>query len=217
MSTKKPSDVIIIGAGGHARVLADILRAQGALSRLRGFIDPAIPAGDTPPGWEQPVLGNDDVLPDHAGCNFIVGIGTVKGGSKLRAKLFNTAVAAGLHPVTLIHPTATIATNVGLGAGTAVMAGVIVNTDAQIGQNCILNTGCVVEHDVVLYDHVHIAPGAKISGGCQIGAHTLIGIGAILIQMQKIGESATVGAGSVVISDVASADTVVGAPARSQG
>lgn len=208
------SSLLIIGAGGHARVITDILRARGELDRLSGFIDEALPIGSCPSGWDAAIVGRDKNLADHAGSDFIIGIGSISGGNALRAKLFDKAKSAGLQPATLIHPAATLAADVKIGAGTAVMAGVVVNTGSLIGENVILNTRSTLDHDAHIGDHAHIAPGATLSGDCVVGQTALIGVGATLRQGINIGVGATVAAGSVVIGPVADGATVMGVPAR---
>lgn len=208
------SGLLIIGAGGHARVIADILRARGELARLTGFIDATLPLGTRPKGLDATVIGRDNNLANYAGLEFVIGLGSTRGGVGLRSSLFNLAKLAGLVPASLVHPQAIFAMDVILGAGSAVMAGVVVNTGAAIGKNVILNTRCTIEHDVRIGDHSHIAPGAIISGNCTIGEGALIGAGAVLRQGSHIGAGATVGAGSVVVGVVSDHSIVMGNPAR---
>lgn len=207
-------NLLIIGAGGHARVVVDILQSVNELSRLCGFIDAYLPIGESPKGCEQKVVGGDEDLSEYKGCEFVIGIGSIRGGTPLREKLFQKALEAGLKPATLVHSTAILAKDVILGDGTVVMAGVVVNTGVRTGVNVILNTRCVLDHDITVADHAHIAPGAVMSGDCRIGENALIGTGATLRQGISVADNATVAAGAVVVKDVAEGALVVGVPAK---
>lgn len=209
------SGCVILGAGGHARVVLDALVAQARWSRY-AFLDrdPAL-HGRTISG--VPVAGDDDDLV-HAGRNgfthFIVGVGGV-GDNAPRSALFEKGLAAGLEPATALHPAAHLAASCAIGDGTAVLAGAIVNPDAAVGRNVVLNTGCIVEHDCRIGDHVQVSPGAIVLGGVSIGHMAYIGAGAVLIQGVRIGEGAVVGAGAVVLADVPDGARAVGVPAVS--
>ncbi|MBE0530759.1 MAG: acetyltransferase [Rhodospirillales bacterium] len=207
------SGCIILGAGGHARVVLDALLAQSRWSRFV-FLDrdPAL-RGRMISG--APVAGDDDDLV-HAGRNgfthFIVGIGGI-GDNAPRLALFEKGLAAGLEPATALHPAARLAASSVIGDGTAVLAGVVVNPDATIGRNVVLNTGCIVEHDCRIGDHAQVSPGAIVLGGVSVGRLAYIGAGAVLIQGVRIGEGAVIGAGAVVLADVPDGARAVGVPA----
>lgn len=209
--------LIIIGSGGHARVIVDILRARNELDRLVGLIDNITPIGNYPDYCHHKVIGHDEDLDIFSGFDFIIGIGGIRGGVGIRSLLFDRAIAAGLRPTTMIHPTAILAEDVVVGAGSVIMAGVIVNTGSCIGHNVILNTRCTLDHDVVIADHVNVAPCAAISGNCRIGDSAFIGVGAVLRQKLEIGSGSTVGAGAVVVGNVNNDTTVMGVPARPKG
>jgi UDP-perosamine 4-acetyltransferase len=207
------SGCVILGAGGHARVVLDALVAQSRWQRF-AFLDrdPAL-RGRMVAG--VPVAGDDDDLA-HAGDNgfthFIVGVGGI-GDNTPRLALFEKGLAAGLEPASAVHPAARLAASSTIGDGTAVLAGVVVNPDAAIGRNVVLNTGCIVEHDCRIGDHAQVSPGAIVLGGVSIGRLAYIGAGAVLIQGVRIGEGAVVGAGAVVLADVPDGARAVGVPA----
>lgn len=208
------NEVVLLGAGGHAKVIIDILlkcnkyKIAGILGKDSSHSDKSL--------LDIPVLGSDILLEElyQKGIrNVIVAVGSVK-GSKLRQELFKKARDSGMSLINAIHPTAVIGWGVEIGEGTAIMASVVINPCALIGNNCILNTACILEHDVIIGNHVHIAPGARVAGGVKIGDGSHIGIGAIILQNIKIGSNAIIGAGAVVINDVAENTTVVGIPAK---
>ena len=205
------SGVVIIGAGGHGRVIASILEA--ANTKIAGFIDSGV-KGDLP----YPVLGSDADIPklikEGTINSFIIGLGSVKGGASIRATLFDKMIAAGLAPAVAIHPTAILSPGVKLGAGTVVMAGAIINIATSIGKNCIINTGAIIDHDGDVGDHVHIGPGVTLSGHVRVGDNSLIGVGSTIRQSITVGKDVTLGAGSVVVSDISSGVTAFGNPAK---
>lgn len=205
-------DVLIIGAGGHGQVVADILlAAQSTGSTLHplGFLDDDVTlAGQTPLGL--PVLGtaSDASTVEHDGIVVAIGDNTV------RQEIFERLVAAGERLVRVVHPSATIGSNVEIGAGTVVCAAAVVNPGSRVGSNVILNTGCIVEHHCFVGDNAHIAPRACLGGEAQIGAGAFLGIGSVILPGICIGEQSVIGAGAVVISHVAERVVAVGIPAK---
>lgn len=205
---------VILGGGGHAKVLIDALQLAG-LARLHGILDAAAVR------WGEhlldvPILGGDELLPGlHAAgvTHFAVGVGSV-GDAQQRIHLFEAGLAAGLAPLTVIHPQAVVSKWALIGTGTQIFAGVVVNAGAQVGQNVILNTGTIVEHDCIIGGHAHLATGARLSGTVQVGRAAHIGAGATLRQNITIGDEAVVGAGAVVVHDVPAQTVVAGVPAR---
>lgn len=205
--------VVVIGAGGHARVVAECIDREKY--ELVGFLD----KDDEMFGREIngiPIIGNDS-NPQHwlksgvTGC--IIGIGHV-GKYQVRNKLYKLYKNAGFHMISAIHPQSIISETAVIKDGTVVMPGAIINANACIGENVIINSKVVVEHDVVIEDGVHVAPGSTISGGTNVGENTLIGAGSVVIQMINIGENAVIGAGTVVIRDVPANVLAVGNPVR---
>ncbi len=205
------SGIAIIGAGGHGRVVASVL--QAADLDIAGFIDSGV-KGNLP----YPVLGTDadiaSLISKGRIDQFIIGLGSVKSGASVRVRLFSDMIKAGLKPVTAVHPTASLASDIELGAGTVIMAGAILNTGVQIGKNCIINTGAIIDHDGKIGDHVHISAGATLSGNVRIGDYALVGAGSTIRQNINIGEDVTLGAGSVVVFDIPAGAVAFGNPAR---
>jgi sugar O-acyltransferase (sialic acid O-acetyltransferase NeuD family) len=203
--------IIILGAGGHAQVIADtLLRAceVGATCDLVGFLDDnPVLAGQVRLGL--PILGSISTLTQHAHDSCAIGIGD----NRLRAHIFRQLRALGEHVVTVIHPRAVIAPDVTVGAGVVIFAGVVVNTGTTVGENVVLNTGCTVDHHNIVADHAHIAPGAHLGGDVRIGEGALVGIGATVMPQRSIGVWSVVGAGALVHRDVLDRATVIGVPA----
>jgi perosamine synthetase len=197
------------GASGHGKVVADIL-ALSAMELL-GFIDDdALKAGSQLAG--VPVIGTASALPGllAQGAAVIVTIGS----NQTRTAKATELGQLGFKLATAIHPSAVVAHDVIVGAGTVIMAGAIVNSGSRIGANVIVNTGATLDHDCILADGVHISPGANLAGGVVVGANTHVGIRASVIQGINTGADSIVGAGATVIRNVPSGVTVVGSPAR---
>lgn len=205
-------NIVILGAGGHGRVVAECLRACGRA--IEGFTDraPAL-AGKTAGGL--PVLGDDSILerrkPDE--IRLVNGVG-VAGSLAPRTALYADWTAKGFHFETVVAPSATVAPSAVLGEGAQVLTRAVVHPGAAIGANAVLNTACVVEHDCVVGVHAFIGPGAILGGGARVGAGALIGLGAVVLPGVVVGDAAIVGAGAVVLSEVRASETVAGNPAR---
>jgi UDP-perosamine 4-acetyltransferase len=203
--------VLIIGAGGHAKVVIDVLRS--ANWSPYGLLDPH---PHRPTVLEVPVLGSDEVaatLFEQGIRNAIVAIGE----NALRHRLGRALQDIGYSVVTAIHATATISPSATLGVGVVVMPHAVVNAEVRVGDFAIINTGAVIEHDCVLGEAVHIAPRAVLGGKVTIGDEVLFGVGAIARPLSRIGANAIVGAGAVVIGTILQNETVVGIPARPIG
>lgn len=194
--------LLVIGAGGHAKVVMDA--ALGAGMRIAGVVADST---DTAELMGYPVSRSAEDLDADA---FIIAIGD----NDARAQAFESYVAKGLEPAIIVHPSAMIAPSVTLGAGTFVAAGAVVNIDASVGRNVILNTGCTVDHDCHIEDHAHIAPGVNLCGGCAVGQGALIGVGASLIPQISVGAWSVVGAGAAVIDHMPPNSSCAGVPAR---
>lgn len=204
--------ILILGAGGHAQVIADAVqraREAGAVWEVVGFLDdnPAL-AGQVRLGL--PILGSISTLARHHHDGCIIGIGD----NRLRRRIFHQLRAQGEQIVTIIHPRAVIAPDVRVGAGAVIFAGVVVNTGATVGENAILNTGCTVDHHNIIADHAHVAPGAHLGGDVRIGEGAFIGIGATVMPQRCVGAWSVVGAGALVHRDVPGGVTAIGVPAR---
>ncbi len=201
---------IILGGGGHGRVVASTLREIGAT--ILGYTDPA-PRGFTKMKADH--LGDDSALDDQSPSKvyLAVGIGSTADTTR-RNRLFNELKEKGFVFPTIVHPNAVVASDASLGPGAQVMAGAVVQTGTTLAKNVIVNTGASVDHDCSIQAHAHVGPGATLSGGVTVCRGGHIGTGATAIQNVKIGNGSTVGAGAVVIEDVPTNTTVVGTPAR---
>ena len=206
--------VVGLGAGGHAKVVIEILRSHKSYE-LIGLLDPK-PELQGKSVLGVPVLGDDNLLPAlkrEGICHFFVGLGSV-GDTSPRRRLYELALQHGMKPVDAVHPQAVISPSAEIGEGITIMAGAVINACARLGVNVIVNTGVVVEHDCVIGDHVHIATGAQLASTVRVGAGAHIGAGATVRQRITIGDGAIVGAGAVVVKDVPPHTVVVGVPAR---
>jgi sugar O-acyltransferase (sialic acid O-acetyltransferase NeuD family) len=202
------SGILILGAGGHAKVVADILLARGEV--VAGLLD------DAPARWRTmqlgvPVLGAIDSWREHDPTGLVIGIGDNRARRDVAARL---GAAAQDRWRSAVHPAATLAPSVRLGRGVVVAAGVVVNPDAELGDHAIVNTAASVDHDCVVGAYAHIAPGARLAGGVTVGAGALVGIGAVVLPGCAIGAWAVVGAGAVVARDIPPNVVAKGVPAR---
>jgi sugar O-acyltransferase (sialic acid O-acetyltransferase NeuD family) len=209
---ERVSRVMVLGAGGHAQVVADILlRAHeaGAIYKPIGFLDddPAL-AGTVIMGL--PVLGAITQLGEFDHDVVIVAIGD----NRTRARIFRLVQERREQIVNAIHPATVLAPDVRLGEGVMICAGVVANTGTVIGDNVILNTGCTVDHHNCIGSHVHIAPGVHLGGDVTIGEGTMVGIGASVVPQRTVGAWSMVCAGSVVTKDIPACATAAGTPAR---
>ncbi len=204
--------VLIIGAGGHAQVVVDILeemrRAGQAFSPVGYVDDNADLRGREFLGAR--VLGTLAELDRIPHDVVIVAIGD----NPRRRLIVERLISQGCRLGTAVHPTAVIAKSAVIAPGSMICAGVIVNPSTTVGRSAILNTGCSVDHHNQIGDYVHIGPGARLGGTVTIGSQSLIGMGAIVLPNLSIGAQTVVGAGSVVTTTIGDNLTVTGAPAR---
>ena len=194
--------LLVIGAGGHAKVLVDTALAAG--HEIAGVVGTA-EGSETLLGF--PVSRTAEGI-DADG--FIVGVGR----NDLRARHFDEYRSRGFIPASVVHPSAVIGSGVRIGGGTLVVGGVVINVDADIGENVILNTGCTVDHDVIVGNHVLIGPQTALCGGVVIGTGVLLGAGVTAAPLVCVGEWTTVGAGAAVVDDLPAHTVCVGVPAR---
>lgn len=198
--------IMIIGAGGHGKVVADIARLNGYKEIL--FLDDDLSRKTN--GRYQVVGTGNDIDRYKEKYDFFVAVGDNDIREKITVKLSEMNIE---QPI-LIHPSATVDETVKIGEGTVIMANAVINADSKIGRGCIINTSATVDHDCIIDDYVHISPGVHIAGTVQIGRKTWIGAGSTVINNVTICEKCIVGAGSVVIKDIAEYGTYVGLPAR---
>ena len=203
--------IIVYGAGGHARVVLDVIEKSGAYTIAGLLDDSAELAGDVRSGYR--VLGGSALfrgLIEEGVQGMIVAL-----GDNLRRRVvFDAARVAGFEMVTAIHPSALLGSRVKIGVGSVLVAGVVVNVDAEIGDNVIVNTSASVDHDCRIGAHAHLSPGVRLAGRVTVGEFTHIGIGAVVLPNRIIGKHCIVGAGSVVRADVPDGMVVAGNPAR---
>jgi len=198
---KKNKDIILIGGGGHARVIMDAI-LSGGVFKIKGIVDPAMGKGTMVAGYK--VLGGDEILGEifSSGVrNAIVAVGSVK-PSELRKKLYEKARKIGFNFPVVIHPSAVIARDVLIEEGTFVAPSATVNTGSRIGKNAIINTSSSIDHDCSIGDFVHIAPGVVLSGEVCVGSGTHVGTGAVVVNDIRIGENCFISAGHRVSVDL---------------
>lgn len=201
--------IIIIGNGGHASVLSEILLEQKR--KIIGFTAPQKEKNS----FDIPYIGKDDEIFQYEmnEIDLVLGIGSV-GNTTIRQNLFHSFKNRGYRFSNVIHPKTIIAPSVKFGEGVQVMAGAIIQTNTKLADNIIVNTGAKIDHNCQIGSHVHIAPGSVISGGVTIKNSTHIGAGSTIIQGIKLGSNCLVGAGAVVVRDVQDYQKVLGVPAR---
>ncbi len=207
---KVGTPIVVVGAGGHAKVVIDCVRRLGQFRVVGCLVDD--PGAPGPYGI--PNLGTDDKIPEliaQGMCNFVCALGS----NQVRLRIADVIRNYGGMLPALVHPAAVVAETATIGYGTVVMAGAVINADARIGYASIVNTLAAVDHDCVLESGVHIAPRAALAGCVRVGARSFLGIGASVIPNIHIGADCLIAAGSVVVKDVRDNDRVAGVPAKS--
>lgn len=210
MSSERP--VVLLGAGGHARVVLDVLRLRGY--QVVGVCAPELPAGSQ---WQRlSALGEDVVLEalDPAEVWLVNGIGPMS-GNMVRRRVHEEGSVRGYTWLTLDHPSCVRAEDVSLAEGVQLMAGVVVQPGCRLEAGVVVNTRATIDHDCQLDEHVFVGPGAVLCGAVKAGRGVFIGAGAIVLPGIHLGEGAIIGAGAVVTRSVEAGRTVVGSPARS--
>lgn len=213
LTPRRPERIVVLGGGGHARVVVEALLLSGWSREALVILDPGLKGREL---FGVPVPGGDELLSTFQGDNavgFTIGLGGV-GDNSPRRRLFELALSRGLKAVQVRHPSAVVSKLARTGPGSQFMAGVVVQPGAEVGANVIVNTGAIVEHDCVVGDHVHLATGATLSGGVRIGTLAHVGTGAVVRQGIEIGPGALIGAGAVVVHDIPAEAIVAGVPAR---
>ena len=198
-----PSEVVIIGAGGHGKVIADIVISAG--NRVLGFLDDQEGACVKGFSW----LGRIEAFNRFPNAEFVAAIGS----AELRQRI--TSVLDGVRWYRAVHPRAVVSPlDTDIGEGTVVMAGAVINPGARIGRHCIINTGAIVEHDNEIGDFAHISVGARLAGTVRIGTGTWVGVGASVRNNITICENVMIGAGGVVVKNITQPGVYMGVPAR---
>lgn len=203
------SAVLLIGAGGHAKVVADIFRCCDV--SVSGLLD------DDAKRWNTtyfglPVLGAPESFADHGAQGLILAIGS----NAIRRQLAARLLPAQDWWQSAIHPRAIVAASARVGQGSVIGAGAVINADSIVGDHAIINTGASVDHDCQIGNFAHLAPGVHLAGNVKIGEGAFLGIGSVVTPGVQIGDWAIVGAGSVVLRDVPARSMVYGVPAKLQ-
>jgi sugar O-acyltransferase (sialic acid O-acetyltransferase NeuD family) len=199
--------LLIVGAGGHGKVVADIALKMRKWKNI-AFLDDNQTLKEV---MDLPVIGNTkDFYKYTDDSDFFIAIGN----NYVRETYYNKLIAKEANFATLIHPNAIMGDRVEIGDATVIMAGTVINTHAKIGKGCIINTGAIIDHDSEIEKFVHISSGANIAGNVRIGKNTWIGIGSTISNNLSIAGGCKIGAGAVVIRDIFEPGTYVGVPVR---
>ncbi|MGJ8692041.1 MAG: acetyltransferase [Thalassotalea sp.] len=204
--------LVIIGAGGHGRVVADCAEALGCYQEII-FLDDCITDKKRPKTtnghWQ--IVGSVAQWPEYLStADFIVAFGD----NSLRLAVINQLLAGGAKLISLIHPAAVVSKHANIAAGCVVFAGAVINIGASLGYGVIVNTLASIDHDCDIAAGVHISPNVSLAGGVKVGALSWLGIGAVVIQYLALTENCQLGAGTVVVKNIDVAGTYVGSPAR---
>ena len=199
--------IVVYGAGGHGKVVAEILVACG--HSLHGFIDDnASLRGSSVLGL--PVFSADEWLRSHAHGGVALGVGTNVAREQIAMRVKHNRCTL----LAVVHPGAFVARSARIGEGAAIMPGAVLNPDCQIGEGAIINSGAIVEHDAQIGPYVHLSPNSTAGGGAQIAAYAHIGMGASVLPFKRVGMNCVIGAGAVVTSDIPEGQLAYGIPAR---
>ena len=199
-------DLIIIGAGGHGRVIADIAQKLGVYEAI-SFLDD----GAAKETMGLPIVGKTSEVEKYVN---IADIFVAIGNSKVRGDFIERLLAMGANVPTLIHPSAIIGVCVEIGVGTAIMAGAVINPCSKLGKGVILNTCSSIDHDCIVGDYCHIAVGVHVAGTVTLGDKVWLGAGTIIKNNVSICADCIIGAGAVVVKDITKSGTYIGVPAK---
>jgi len=206
------NDILIIGGGGHAKVLASLLKKHEAWNPI-GYTD----LDDYGTLLSLPYLGTDNIISslisDKALKYAAIGIGMV-GSTVNRASIIKNVQASGLSFPAVYSSYSIVNEEVKVGDGSIIMDGAIIQPGTRIGSYSIINTGAIVDHDCIIGDHVHLAPGVTLSGEVELGDYSLVGTGASILQGLKIQDHVIIGGGATVVSHLGSSGTYMGVPAK---
>jgi len=198
--------LIIIGASGHGRVVADIAFSMKKWQAIAFLDDDYSRQNEIKWPFYGSVSSSEQYLCDS---DFVVAIGNNEIREKIQSDLEAKAASFG----TLIHPNAIVGSDVHIGTGSTIMAGAVINCGTKIGKGCIINTGATIDHDNSLNDFVHVSPGSHLAGTVKIGEKCWLGIGSIVINNVSIISGCIIGAGAVVVNDISEPGTYIGVPA----
>ncbi|MDQ0255336.1 acetyltransferase EpsM [Evansella vedderi] len=197
-------NLVIIGMGGHSKVVTDVAKRQGY--SIIGYVD------DKPRPYEKGYLCTlNEFLDEKSFHDYDVFIAV--GNNRDRQQIVNDLTPFSLSYATLIDPSAVIGSKVRVNKGTLVMPGTVINANVQIGRHVIINTGSTVDHDCSVEDFVHLSPGVNLAGGVTVKKGAQLGIGSVVIPLKTINEYSVIGAGAVVIDNIPADSTAVGIPA----
>lgn len=204
--------VVVIGSGGHASSVIDILMCSGE-REIHGIVTIDLKTTETYQGF--PVLGDDSILDSliTQKYSFVIAIGQI-GSSSPRYKIYSQLIAADAELPTIVSPNAYISRNASLGRGNVVFHRVVINANAYIADNCILNSCCLIEHDAIIGYNTHISTGVIVNGGVNIGNDCFIGSSSVIANNITICNSVILGAGSVVVKDINEPGVYFGNPAK---
>lgn len=190
--------VVLVGGGGHARVVGEAVRAMQDDMTLIGFVDPA-PDPDAGLRLGLPHLGDDDAVFGLSDVALVLGVGAVAGVGQRHSIV---ALLERHDWVTVVHPTAHVSPSARLGRGAVVLPSAVIHAHVDVGDFAVVNSGAVIEHDVEIGTHTMIGPGSVIGGGTTIGTCSYIGLGASVRDNIQVGSNSVVAMGAVVIADV---------------
>jgi len=197
------SNLLIVGAGGHAKVVCDLAKK---------YYKNIVFADDNQVGKVLgcEIIGNIEKVKSGEKCDFIVAVGN----NQVREKLFNEFIELGFTPISLVHPSATIGEDVQIGVGSVVFAGAVINACAKIGVGSIINTMASVDHDCEIGEFNHLAPSCHFAGTVKTGKACFFGIGSSVVNNISVCDQVVVGAGATVIVEIETSGTYIGVPAR---
>lgn len=203
------AELILVGGGEHARVVADLAAHATDPFHVVGYVDPR----DCGAGMTVPYLGGDDVVLGYPDAQLVLAFASLAAWPRRTGvvRQFNVKTTKW---ATIVHRGAWVSPTAELGKGTVIMAGAIVQAYARVGAHCVVNTGSIVEHDVVLGDNVHLAPRVIVGGGSSVGPGTYVGMAASIRDHVTVGAETVVGMAAAVVGDVPAESRVKGVPAR---
>lgn len=205
-------DLIIIGGGGHARVVIEAARSMKRQWHVQGFVDPN-QCAETQARMNVARLGDDAVLSQYPNAALVLGVGNTS-VTDLRRDIVARVGSADGRWATIVHQSAWVSPTATLGAGTVVLAGAVINSGAQLGEHCIVNSFVCVDHDAALGHYVHASHGSLVAGGAVVGDNSYLGMGSLIRDHITIGRDTLVGMGAVVTKGCENGSRLVGIPAK---